>query len=1230
MCSNLHRVEYDRWAASGTWLCPRCEPAPARPAPPVPPTPHPASTGQASFSSRYGLRIMQWNADGVANALPGLIQLVRERSVDVCVVQESKLGPRDKDPIIPGYATCRKDRPARVGVSARGGGLVTFIKLDIPFSETSAFREGSFPGSLEALAVRVRVSHHDWLTVVNVYNPPVGQDRGPFSSLISSPWHFFGGDWNAHSPVWDPSRPEDAAGVELEDWMSDHDLGCLNDGTLTRINRATGGWSAPDVTVAHSNWLDRADWSCLQPLSSDHMPILCDLHIRFQAMEDEAPQLKWDWRSADWEGYRQSVEAKVTGFRHDGESSLSHMVTDLTDAMWEAARTHVGMVLKPSHAIPWMTPEIAAACRLRNDLGRNLGANRQDWVNACRNVRTLIQEVRARRWRDFVESLGDKPDSPRAWGVLRSLSGKAPARAERNKAILHDGKTYVTDKSKANLFVRKYAQVSRHRFTREEKARIRRLRVRMTRMRRAPGAIPQECVDFSLSELEGVIREIHVRGAEGPDGIPPRFLQELGPAARSFMLRCFNQSWSLGCCPQSWRNAVIIPILKKDKPAGVVDSYRPFSLTSCLGKLMERLVANRLYHLAESRGLLTEDQAGFRRQRSTEDQILRVTQAISDGFQARPALRSVLALLDFSKAYDTVWRTDLLETLLDRGIPLTYVEWIRGFLTNRQGRVSVNGTLSDPRLFREGLPQGSVLSPLLFLFVINDLRPRIRSSITSMFADDVGLVAQSRYLGEAAAMLEADVIEVHRWSMEKKLNLNISKCEVSFFSPDPRETGPEVLPQIRVGGLALKYNPTPVFLGVTYDRTLSFAPQAKKVADRITTTSRLQQAVSGTDWGWDTSSQGRVYQSLGLSVARYCGAGWQPWLKPSNVEVIERAQSKCLRASTGMYRTSPVESLRREMGFSSMSTVIRRDAAVAMEKSLRLGPLNPRRQIATRQVGHRTNRGSWRELATTVVRAVGLGDEPRDPLPPASVATWSLGAPSWSISLDLLGGIQRHLGPDSLRVNALATICSYGPLDWTIFTDGSVEGGMVNGGCAAVICRGTMSSLQVEDVVGRRGARFSSSFDAEVSAMRVAVEWLIRRGVPGRSLICSDSRAVLEALRPGYRGTSGNLAVLKDRLRHVPGALFLQWVPAHCGLVGNELADQAAKAARSAPGPREPVSCSSAKACIRRGVADGPPPTIEPVRCMARGVLPSLASPGSAPARCRLLSLDCAAGMRCV
>ena len=143
---------------------------------------------------------------------------------------------------------------------------------------------------------------------------------------------------------------------------------------------------------------------------------------------------------------------------------------------------------------------------------------------------------------------------------------------------------------------------------------------------------------------------------------------------------------------------------------------------------------------------------------------MRISQTITDGFQkSKPPNRAVMALLDFSRAYDTVWREDLLASMLDLGIPYPFIAWIRGFLSNRQAKVRLNRALSKCWLFREGLPQGSVLSPLLFLFFINGLRDRLPpESIKSFYADDVALLRAHPDKGSAARALEEDVSTVWR------------------------------------------------------------------------------------------------------------------------------------------------------------------------------------------------------------------------------------------------------------------------------------------------------------------------------------------------------------------------------------------------------------------------------------------------------------------------------------
>ena len=125
--------------------------------------------------------------------------------------------------------------------------------------------------------------------------------------------------------------------------------------------------------------------------------------------------------------------------------------------------------------------------------------------------------------------------------------------------------------------------------------------------------------------------------------------------------------------PQIWKTATIIPLLKAGKPPEDIKSFRPISLISCVVKFMERMVADRLYLFVESAGIMHRYQAGFRKGRSCEDQVLKVVQAIENGFAKRQMERSVLVLLDFSSAYDTVWRERLLVSLHEQGIPLQFI-----------------------------------------------------------------------------------------------------------------------------------------------------------------------------------------------------------------------------------------------------------------------------------------------------------------------------------------------------------------------------------------------------------------------------------------------------------------------------------------------------------------------------------------------------------------------------
>jgi hypothetical protein len=184
------------------------------------------------------------------------------------------------------------------------------------------------------------------------------------------------------------------------------------------------------------------------------------------------------------------------------------------------------------------------------------------------------------------------------------------------------------------VFIKHYASVSRHKFSRAERKTDCVMHTRLSEDSCNPKPLGPESDNISMEELVSSLKAGMAKEAKGPDGLAPQFLKNLVEVSRSFMLDTFNKSCREGVCPQSWRDAIIVPILKPGKPQGQLDSYRPIPLTTCLAKVMEHMVAKSLQYLAKSCGMLNSDQSGFRPQRLTENQVIMLSQAISDGFQA--------------------------------------------------------------------------------------------------------------------------------------------------------------------------------------------------------------------------------------------------------------------------------------------------------------------------------------------------------------------------------------------------------------------------------------------------------------------------------------------------------------------------------------------------------------------------------------------------------------------
>ena len=265
------------------------------------------------------------------------------------------------------------------------------------------------------------------------------------------------------------------------------------------------------------------------------------------------------------------------------------------------------------------------------------------------------------------------------------------------------------------------------------------------------------CSPFSLTELSTAISNFSSSTASGPDQNAYPLLKHLPEPAQLLLLPLFNRSWHSHTFPSCWKPTTIIPIHKPGKPTSSPSFFRPISLTSCISKLFECLILSRLTFHLESNHLLSTCQAGFRPGRSPLDQIL--SQSIWDGFQKKkPPDRTILASVDFSKAFDSVWHCALFHKLLSLKLPPCFVLWVRSFLSDRRAKVQVGGSHSRSFGIRRGVPQGSVLGPVLFiLFVDNITKDLLRGAHASLYADDLAIWSSSPDPLKASSVVQSSL-----------------------------------------------------------------------------------------------------------------------------------------------------------------------------------------------------------------------------------------------------------------------------------------------------------------------------------------------------------------------------------------------------------------------------------------------------------------------------------------
>ena len=279
-------------------------------------------------------------------------------------------------------------------------------------------------------------------------------------------------------------------------------------------------------------------------------------------------------------------------------------------------------------------------------------------------------------------------------------------------------------------------------------------------------------------EIESVLKTLTVGKASGPNGLSNRVLKELSVQLSVPFCSLFIQSLQTGFLPSFYKEANVCPVPKKGD-LSVVSNHRPISLLNAEAKVFERLVFKYLFNHLRDNNLLSSLQSGFIPGDSTVNQLTFLYNTFCQALDSGKEVRAVFC--DIRKAFDRVWHVGLLHKLRAAGVTGEILNWSNNYLSDRKQRVVLPGTVSDWLLIRAGVPQGSILGPLLFLLYINDIVTDIGSNIR-LFADDTSLYIIVDDPSDAANCLSRDLDKISRWAATWLVSLNPAKTESLLIS----------------------------------------------------------------------------------------------------------------------------------------------------------------------------------------------------------------------------------------------------------------------------------------------------------------------------------------------------------------------------------------------------------------------------------------------------------------
>ena len=420
--------------------------------------------------------------------------------------------------------------------------------------------------------------------------------------------------------------------------------------------------------------------------------------------------------------------------------------------------------------------------------------------------------------------------------------------------------------------------------------------------------------EVTAEEVEQILNKKKPFTAGGKDKLPNGFLKALGSKFCQAMAVLTSTCWRLKYFPERFKNAKTVCLRKPGKGCyNQAKAWRPIALLNTTGKLMEAITATRLSKVAEEARLLPEIQMGFRKGRSTESALFLLTSQVEKVW--KEGMVASLLSLDISGAYDRVLPKILQQILERKGIPLWLSSWILSFCTSRSTTLVFDDSESSAIPIHCGVPQGSPLSPILFLFYISELHETVHSPSTGVsalgFADDTNLLAFGHSLKSNLLKLKNTHLKCLSWAARHGMVFSPEKYEILHFS---RRRSDNLQLKLRLGNVILRPKEEVRVLGVYLDAKLHWHKHQRIILEKAQKALSSLSRTSYSTWGFPVLTSRLVYTAILRSLLSYAVGIWfNPLRKSSNISSLSTFQNKCLRLIGGAFKATPSFLLESEL-----------------------------------------------------------------------------------------------------------------------------------------------------------------------------------------------------------------------------------------------------------------------------------------------------------------------------